>query len=146
MKAKAIILFLLGLIFLHSCKKDSSSYEYLPPPSLKFELIDRASGQNLITNGTLYTSDIKFINSSDKSIVPYLFSSDQGLVLIRSIGWETEIVNCKLEILGEEIGTLYVDAERIHAKYEYTKYHEIKLQGCMYMHNKQTGVYRIYLE
>ncbi len=147
MKPRTTILLLFVLVILHSCKKDPPSYEcFTGPAPLRFALIDKVSGQNLLTNGTLYTSDVKLINLSDNSIAPFPFTNDRSLVFIRTIGWKTEIVNYRLEILGEAICTLYVDSERIHDRCAYTKYNEIKLEGCEFEYDEQTGIYNIFIE
>jgi hypothetical protein len=147
MKPSITILLLFVLVSFHSCKKDPPSYEcFTGPNPFRFALIDKASGQNLLANGTLYTSDVKIINLADNSIIPYPFNNDRSLVFIHTIGWKTEIVNYKLEILGEAIFTLYVDAERIHNRCSYTRYNEIKLEGCEFEYNEQTGIYNILIE
>ncbi len=54
----------------------------------------------------------------------FISENNINLIQIGSIGWETEIVNLKIDILDNHIFNFYVDAERIEDCCSHTEYNE----------------------
>lgn len=62
--------------------------------TIHFEIVDKATGENLFNNGTYNSSDIKIVNLADDSIVEHNFIDENNfdLIQINKIGWQTEIM------------------------------------------------------
>ena len=76
MKKTTTILTLIILIIIQSCKKKDDCEDlacFTPPSPFEFELVDKLTGENLFTNGTFNSNDIKVINFDDKSNVGFTF-------------------------------------------------------------------------
>uniref|UniRef100_UPI003217A8F0 hypothetical protein n=1 Tax=uncultured Draconibacterium sp. TaxID=1573823 RepID=UPI003217A8F0 len=122
---------------------------FTPPTPFYFELVDKTSGENLFTSGVLSTDDIKVINLEDQSNVDFEFidENDVNIIVIYSIGWETQIVNYAIEISSESLFTLFVNAERLSENCcAFTKYNEIEIDGSEFELNEQNGIYTILVE
>ncbi len=85
-----------------------------PQARFVFEIVDKESGENLFTNGTYTPEQIEVLNTEDSSKRTFSFLSedDINLIVIASIGWETEVAKVVLKIDEEDILDLYVDTER----------------------------------
>ncbi|MFD0975268.1 hypothetical protein [Salinimicrobium gaetbulicola] len=150
---KKINLILLVLMaFLQSCNDDKCNdiLCFTPPESFLFEIVDKTSGENLFTNGTYDSGDISITDAlNNNEPVEFTFKSDndRNLIEIGSIGWETEIVNLKIDISDDHIFDLYVDAERKMGDCcDYTEYKEITIGEAEFEFDAQTGIYKILVE
>ena len=147
MKRISVLLVLISIF--QSCNDDSCNDQlcFTPPESFVFEIVDKTSGENVFTNGTYDPGDISITNiMNDNDPVEFTFISENNfnLIQIGSIGWETEIVNLKIDIADDHIFNLYVDAERkMEACCAYTEYHEITVGGSEFKIDSQTGIYTI---
>ena len=128
---------LLPVLFFMGC--DNNDCEdvacFTPPTSFVFELVDKDSGENLFTNGTYTPAQIEVLNTEDNSnrTFGFLSEDDINLVVIASIGWETEVAKVVLKIDGEDILDLYVDAERTSENCcSFSKYNEIRIDNAEY--------------
>ena len=146
---KYLLLFL--FIFLHGC--DNNDCEdllcFTPPTSFVFEIVDKESGENLFTNGTYMPEQIEVLNTDDNSkrTFGFLSEDDINLIVIASIGWETEVAKVVLKIAGEDILNLYVDAERASENCcSFSKYNETRIDNAEYTLDKQSDIYTIYIE
>jgi hypothetical protein len=120
-----------------------------PPEHFVFEIIDKATGENLFANDTYKPEDIKIINRTDNSEIEYSFidENDYNLIEISSIGWSTEIVNASVKIADKEIFSLYVDAELVSENCcSFTRYHEIEITGVEFVLDNTLGIYKILIE
>ena len=122
---------------------------FTPPHSFNFEVVDKASGENLFSNGTFSPDQIEVLNAADNSDLQFNFmdEDDINLISIYSIGWETEIVDVLLKISNTNILDLHVDAERVSENCcSFTRYHEIRIDNAEYEFNSQTGIYTVFIE
>ena len=150
MKKFNLILILFAIIF-QGCKDDDECDQlcFTPPQTFQFEIVDKESGENLFTNGTFDSNDITITdNLNNNESVEFSFISENNINLIQigSIGWETEIVNLKIDILDNHIFNFYVDAERIEDCCSHTEYNEITLTDSEFELDNQTGIYKILVE
>ena len=140
---------MLFVVILQSCNNDDCGECTTPPESFRFELVDKTSGENLFTNGTFDPAQIQITNTLDNSSAGFSFISenDINIIQINSIGWETEIVNLKVDISDTHVFDLYVDAERkLEDCCSFTTYNEITIGKAEFELDTQAGVYQILVE
>lgn len=142
---------LLIALLLVGCKDDDCGNMdcFTPPTTFVFELVDKTTGENLFTNGTLDSEDISIINTLDiDEVVEFGFigENNYNLITINSIGWTTEQVNMEVSVGDETFFSLYVDAERKSECCSYTEYNEVLITGADYSYNQTTGIYTIFVE
>lgn len=145
------LLFLLLLLVVQACGKDDcEDYACTTPPApFVFEIVDKVSGENLFSNGTYKPEQVEVVNTADGSELEFTFVEENELNLLRinSVGWQTETILSSIQLAGEEIFTLYVDAENVTEDCcNFTRYHEIKIEGTAYELNEEEGVYTIFVE
>lgn len=149
MKKINLILILFTTIF-QSCDSNDCGECFTPPQSFQFEIVDKISGENLFTNGTYESENIEITdNLNNNEIVEFTFISEDNINLIQigSIGWETEIVNLKVDISDNHIFDFYVDAERkLGDCCSYTDYNEITVGESEFVLDPQNGIYKILVE
>ena len=149
MKNFYLLLVCVTLIF-QSCKSDDCGDCFTPPNSFIFEIVDKASGENVFTNGTYVAGDIKITDRlNDNERIEFMFISEDNInqIQIGSIGWDTEIVNLKVSISGHEIFNLYVDAERKMGECcSYTEYNAITIIDAEFELDAETGIYKILVD
>lgn len=142
--------FLLFIIIQGCSNKDCEDLLcFTPPRSFVFNVVDKETGENLFTNGTYTPEQIQVTNVEDGTRRAYSFIDEDALnyIVIASIGWETEIANVLLTIDGDEILTLYVDAERKSENCcSFTSYNEIRIENAEYEQDQQSEVYTIFRE
>ena len=122
---------------------------FTPPQSFMFEIVDKTSGENLFTNETYTPEQIRITNTlnNSKGAFTFISENDINLIQINTIGWKTEIVNLKVDILDYHIFDFYVDAERKSGDCcSYTEYNEITVGASEFELDTQTGIYRILVE
>lgn len=150
MKKINLILILLIVIF-QSCKNDDNCDKdcFTPPTNFAFEIVDKISHENLFTNGTFEADQIQITNTLNDTPVEFKFISENDLNLIEigSIGWQTEVVDLKIDIADTTIFDFYVDAERrTEDCCSYTEYKELTISGSEFELDNQTGIYKIFVE
>ena len=148
---KINLILLLLMAILQSCNDDNCSDElcFTEPESFRFEIVDKTSGENLFTNGTYEPAQIAITNTLNEASVEFTFISENDLNLIQigSIGWETEIVNLKIDISDDHIFDFYVNAERKTVDCcDFTEYKEITIGESEFEFDAQTGIYKIFME
>ena len=139
------IIIMLQSCGINDCDVDCSS----GPLSFRFELLDAVTGENLFTNGTFDSEDIKVIDLEDNGSGQFKFISedDINLINIGPIGWEVETVNYSIQVANEEIFTLYVSAEEAKENCcTFTKLNELRIENTAYELNTETGVYEIFVK
>ena len=141
------------IVITFSCETDNESecdkYCFTPPPSLRFELVDKLTNENLFSNETFDPYQIGIINLDNNKSVDYRFLDyeNRNLISINSFGWQTEIINYSIRIDNDEIFTLYVDAERlIEDCCSFTKYNEISIENSEFGIDTINFVYKIFVE
>lgn len=155
MKKTITILALFMLLFAQSCTKENESefedtvYCNTPPSPFLFELVNKATGENVFANGTFSRYNIKVVNTKDQSNVSFEFLTENGenIIGINSIGWKTEILKYSIQLSNETIFNLSVNAERLFDDgCSFTRYKEIKIENAEYEFNKTTEIYKILLD
>lgn len=149
MKKIYLILTLFTLTF-QSCDNDDCGECFTPPQSFLFEIVEKTSGENLFTNGTYESGNIEitdYLNNNEPIEFTFISENNINLILISSIGWETEIVNLKIDISNNHIFDFYVDAERkVEECCSYTEYNEITVRESEFELDSQNGIYKILVE
>jgi len=149
MKKFRLILILLAILF-QGCKDDECNQLcFTPPQVFQFEIVDKESGENLFTNGTFDSNDITItdiLNNNEPVEFSFMSENNVNLIAIASIGWETEIVNLKIDISDNTIFNFYVDAKIIGDCCSHTEYNEITITDSEFEIDSQTGVYKILVE
>lgn len=148
MKPILKLLFILFLSF-QSCDSENCDQVCFTPPSpFGFELLDKATGENLFTNGTYDPSQIEITNLNGTENISFTFldENDLNIIQVASIGWETGITNFSLSVGSESIFELYVDAERIEECCSYTEYNEVRIDNAEHETDQGTGVIKILVE
>lgn len=149
MKKTNLVLLIL-ITILQSCNDDTCNDElcFTPPESFLFEIVDKTSGENVFTNGTYDPGDISItdaLNNNDPVEFTFISENNMNLIQIGPIGWETEIVNLKIDIAEDHIFNLYVDAERkMEACCNFTEYNEITVGDSEFRIDSETGIYKIF--
>lgn len=145
-------IFITIVLILQSCSSDNNCNQFCftPPNSFLFELVNKTSGENLFTNGTYESADIKILNSLDsnsRTDFTFISENDINLIQIGSIGWETEIVNLKFIIADNHLFDFYADAERKSGECcDYTLFNETKIIDAEFEFDNQTGIYKILID
>ena len=145
------ILFLFVVFIAQACGgKDCEDYLCTTPPGpFRFEIVDKATGENLFSNGTYQAGEIEIVNLSEEGAVEYRFIDENNLDLIQilSIGWETEKATYSVKIGDKSIFTLYVDAERLSEDCcSFTRFHEIRIENQEFEYDENTGIYKILID
>ncbi|MCF6166963.1 hypothetical protein [Lutibacter sp.] len=98
---KKNICLILLLLTLFSCKNnDCSDYAcFTPPPSFIFELVDKSTGENLFSNGTLNPDEMRVFNEENKQFnVSFISENNINLIDISEIGWNLGSHSYKLVV------------------------------------------------
>ena len=121
---------------------------FTPPNYFAFSLEDKNTGENLFTNGRFNPDDIEILDVADRRVeFNFIDENDINLIEIYTIGWQTEIVNYRINIASENIFNLYVDAERLSEDCcSFTRYNKFEIDNAEYSQNPETGIYSILLE
>jgi hypothetical protein len=143
-------LFIVFCLGLDGCSNNCDEQCFTPPQNFQFELIDKSSGENLFTNSTFDPLGISITDElNNNSSVEFTFISENELNLIQigSIGWESEIVDLRIEVSGNYVFNFYVNAERKSEDCcDFTDYNEITIKNSDFDLNTETGIYRILIE
>ncbi|WP_321285492.1 hypothetical protein [uncultured Sunxiuqinia sp.] len=147
---KILILIFVGVFFiLEGCSKYKDCGAcFTPPEFFRFELVDKYTGVNLFTNETFNQDEIEILDSSNSS-VEFNFVSENNINVIEiyTIGWQTEIVNYRVNISSENIFDLYVDAERLSEDCcSFTRFNEIEISNAEFTWNSRNDAYRILVD
>ncbi|WP_281228305.1 hypothetical protein [Flavobacterium aquiphilum] len=150
MKKFSLLLVLFFIIF-QSCRNEGDDCDnilcFTPPHSFQFEIIDKTTGENLLTNGTYKPENISIknvLNNNEQVSFNVITENNRNVIVINSIGWKTEKVNLQVKANDNLIFSLYVDAERKNEECcSYTQYNEIKITDSEFEVDKQTGIYKI---
>jgi len=143
------ICFLFVLSFLMACDGDECKDIdcFTPPNYFNFEILDKASGENLYTNGSLRADQLKVFNAVTKAPLDYGFITENNLniIVLNSVGWKTEKTTVTFELKEGMSFNFYVDAER---KYEdccsFTVFNETKVENAPHEFETSKNLYSIF--
>ncbi len=122
---------------------------FSPPKFFYFELVDKNTGENLFTNGTLKSADLEVLDLANNASVEYEFISEDSVNILNifSIGWHSEIVTYAITIADSTVFELYVNAERLSEDCcSFTRYHEIRIDETEYEHSLESDIYTIIVD
>lgn len=142
---------IIAALALNSCSVDKCDVDCSSGPlSLSFELLDKATGENLFTNNTFDPADIAVFDlGNNNSEVQFTFDSenDINIITLGPFGWGTNIANYLLKVGDRDIFTLYVDAEEIKDECcSNVILNKLTLEDAAYSQNTQNGVYEVLVE
>ena len=144
-----MIYLLFILSFLITCDGDDcKGYDCFTPPNyFNFEILDKASGKNLYTNGSLRADQLKVFNDVTKAPLDFQFITENNLniIVLNSVGWQTEKTTVTFELKEGMSFNFYVDAER---KYEdccsFTVFNETKVENTSHEFETSKNLYSIF--
>lgn len=140
------LLIVITMLLLQGCDKCKDIACFTPPEEFRFALVDKITKENLFTNQTFDASQVSVTNLDTKASMGFNFISEnnQNLLVIYSIGWQTEKVNAQVNVSNKEVFTLSVDAERKNENCcSFTKINEIKITNAESERNTANGVYTV---
>ncbi|AMC11171.1 hypothetical protein Lupro_07850 [Lutibacter profundi] len=107
-------LFVLILITLFGCKNDCSDYAcFTPPPVFNFELLDKSTGENLFSNGTLNPDEILAFDEENKRVnVRFISENNINLINLSEIGWYLGAHTYKLIVAPDLEINIELDMEK----------------------------------
>ncbi|MBG0781136.1 MAG: hypothetical protein H0S84_02585 [Bacteroidales bacterium] len=141
-----VLFTLIVLAVTHSCKKEECGDCFTPPRPFLFEIVDKTSGENLFSNGTLDPASIKVKDTDNNFNIPFTFLDEDSIniIVINSIGWQTEQVNLRLEISDQPVFSMYVNAERLFENCcSFTMYREILIKDSEFEWEPEKEMYKI---
>lgn len=141
---------LLVFLFLivQSCKDDCEGMDcFTPPKFYQFNLVDKATNENIFTKGLYQASDITVIDTKTNAIISHDFigENNQNIILLNKVGWKTESVSYKLMLKNDvTIFILEVDAERKNENCcSFTKYNKEEIKGAEFTADSSSEIYTI---
>ena len=149
MKKTIVPIFILAILSLVACSGDKECDLCMSPPNFfTFDLVDKDSGENVFASGRYNSDDIEVLDASGHRVeFEFVNYEDFNFIEIRTIGWQTETVNYRINIGEENIFDLYVDAERLSENCcSFTRYQEIEISNAEYTNDPLTGIYKIIVE
>lgn len=151
MKMKSYVLMFITVLFLNSCSVDKCNVDCSSGPlGLSFELLDKATGENLFTNGAFDPADIEVLDLDDNnSLVQFTFNSEDDInsIYLGPFGWGTNIANYMLRVGEVEIFTLSLDAkENTEDCCSFVQVNKLEITNADYQQNPDTGIYGILVE
>ncbi|CAM3434342.1 hypothetical protein [Aequorivita lipolytica] len=151
MRTKASIFLVIAFSAFISCSVDNCDVDCNSGPlSLSFELLDKATGENLFINGTFDPADIEVLDlDNNNSRVQFTFNSENDInsINLGPFGWEKKIANYVLKVEEREIFVLLVDAEEKKEDCcSYVILNKLTIEGSNYSQNTENGIYEILVE
>jgi hypothetical protein len=144
-----LLLIIVPILLVQSCNDCKDIACFSPPEPFLLELVDKTSGENLFSNGSLLPDEVTISDMDNNTVVDYTFISENGLNLIQvnSFGWETETINYLFQASENTLFQLYVDAERVSENCcSFTRYNEITIELADFNLIGQSGVYSILID
>jgi hypothetical protein len=120
-----------------------------PPTPFLFEIVSKGSGTNVFTAGIYQPDAVSVIDLDKNTAVDFTFvdEGEVNLVVIHSIGWQTEKVNLGFRLAGEPLFSLFADAALVSEDCcSFTRFNEIRIENVVYAYDSETGIYKIIKE
>lgn len=149
MKKLSLAFFVFAFFLMTACSSEEECGACFTPPNyFLFDLVDKDSGENVFASGRYSSDDIEVLDASDHPVeFEFISYEDLNVIEIRTIGWQTEIVNYRINIAMENIFDLYVDAERLSEDCcSFTRYNEIEISNAEFSLSTETGAYTILVD
>ena len=151
MKIKVLVLFFIAGFAFNSCSVDNCEVDCNSGPLvLNFELLNKATGENLFTNNTFDQADIQVFDiDNSNSSVEYVFINEdnRNIISLGPFGWGTNIANYVLKVGVRDIFTLKIDAEqKTEDCCSFVQINQLEIKNAEYSQNPETGIYEILVE
>ncbi len=148
MKKHVILLIVVFTIF--SCKINECEDIacFTPPPNFAFELVDKTTGENLFTNGTLKDTDIEVLDENEEKVT-FKFISENSLNIIDlpEIGWNFELHTYTITVGPTVEFRLELEMEEKHENCcTFFKVITFNISNYTYEQSSTTGVYSIKID
>jgi hypothetical protein len=145
---KRVFLFFV-LLFIVACDHDDCKDIdcFTPPNAFNFEILDKTTGENLYSNGSLKANQLKVYNAITKTPLEYTFIDENNLNIITlySVGWQTEKITVTFELKEGLFFNFYVDAERKNENCcSFTVYNETKVENAPFEYDASKNLYSIF--
>jgi hypothetical protein len=134
---------------LQACSENCEGPCFSPPRSLHFEILDKSSGENVFTSGSLNRNEIEIVDLDKQEVVEFTFidGNNYDMIRISSIGWESEVVNYAINVGSDRLFELYVDAERLQRDCcSYTIYNDLQITNAEYTHDLGWEFFEVFIE
>ncbi|MDV7186380.1 hypothetical protein R3X25_03725 [Lutibacter sp. TH_r2] len=133
-----------------SCKKEDKCDGidcFTPPQTFIFELVDKTTGDNLFTTGSLNSSEITVVDENTTS-VNFNFISENNLNLIElsEIGWNMGLNYYTVKVDSIEF-TIFLEMESKHENCcWFFSVKQFNISNYLFEQSNATGVYKIIIE
>lgn len=120
---------------------------FTPPNYFNFEILDKITGENLYTNGSLQADKLKVFNAVTKVPMDFQFikENNANFIVLNSVGWQTEKTTVTFELKEEMFFNFYVDAERKYEKCcSFTVFNETKVEMIPFEFDASKNLYSIF--
>ena len=139
--------FFIFIILIQSCNKydDCATILCVSNSTFIFELVN-ANGENLLSNGTIQTSDIKVIDVDTQNTVEFYITNDSNIIIDAydlQIGTNNHIVQVS-EIDRFEL--LSTTERNISKCCDVTDFIDLNILNSEYIFNEETQVYTFLIE
>lgn len=147
-----IPIFLLFSILLSGCNKTDDCEDvscFIPPSTFVFELLNKDSKENLFTINVLNPNLIAVLDLKDSTAIDFEYFTEDSLnlILIHTIGWETEVVDYSLTHADTSVFRLHVDVERVFENCcSFSRYNDIQILDSKFLYDKERGLHKIFLD
>lgn len=121
---------------------------FTPPPNFAFELVSKTTGENLFTNGTLNSNDIKVVDE-DNNAISYDFISENNynILTLNEIGWDLDPHTYTISVGTSVEFTLELDMEEKHENCcTFFKTEKFQISGYSYEQSNTTDIYTIKID
>lgn len=150
MKIKISVLILTLALFV-SCNVNRCDYYCDSGPIiLKFEIVDKESGENLFTNGTYSSENLQVIDlNNNDNLVQFEFISENNLnqLLLGPFGFEVQEAKYAVLIHSETIFSIALKTiEEKDTCCSTILLDEFSLNGAEFTQDEATGVYKVLIE
>lgn len=121
---------------------------FTPPQPFSFELVDKATGENLFTNGTLKSEDIQVLNENDEKIsFQFISENDYNVLSLNEIGWDLDPHTYTITVGTTVEFYLELDMEEKHENCcTFFKTETFQLSGYDYEQSNTTDIYTIKID
>ena len=148
MKKHVILLIVVFTIF--SCKINECEDIacFTPPPNFAFELVDKTTGENLFTNGTLKDTDIEVLDENEEKVTfKFISENNINIIDLPEIGWNLDLHTYTITVGPTVEFRLELEMEEKHENCcTFFKVITFNISNYTYEQSSTTGVYSIKID
>lgn len=139
-----IFILVFGCSTSNYCEENSC---FTPPPATIFNIVDRDSGEDLFTNGTLNSGNVKLLDENDKNIGFQVFSENDSIFLYLDVGWETGFNSYRLILSPEvEIQFNLISEIKNESCCNFYTLKDLSVTNFSFSQSETTGNYLIFID